>query len=308
MKQLGKIEKVELRDIWPHEALDFTKWLSEEENLDLLSDAIGIELELIETESSVGSFSADIFAQETGTGRKVIVENQLEATNHDHLGKVITYAAGKGASLVVWVVAQARDEHRQAIEWLNQHTDSEFGFFLIEIELWSIDGSAPAPRFNVVERPNDWAKSIKAASGLSETDALKLRYWQAYSERAQGNYEFMKVMRPQKAQPQHWTTLHIGSSSYHIALLIATARKEIGIEFYIPEDREIYAKAEAQLARFEECVGIPGKLFSASKASGIRFYKPGCDVKGKPEKWNEFIDWQLSAALRLRGLIKELEL
>ncbi|MDD7112728.1 MAG: hypothetical protein PUH96_12005, partial [Coriobacteriaceae bacterium] len=84
--------------------------------------------------------------------RKVIVENQLEATNHDHLGKVITYAAGKGASLVVWVVAQARDEHRQAIEWLNQHTDSEFGFFLIEIELWSIDGSAPAPRFNVVER------------------------------------------------------------------------------------------------------------------------------------------------------------
>ena len=84
----------------------------------------------------------------------------------------------------------------------------------------------------------------------------------------------MKVMRPQKAQPQHWTTLHIGSSSYHIALLIATARKEIGIEFYIPEDREIYAKAEAQLARFEECVGIPGKLFSASKASGIRFYSP----------------------------------
>ena len=142
---LDKLERRELQDVWPHEALDFTPWLSEDANLRMLGDAIGIELELIETESSVGSFNVDIFAREAGTSRKVVIENQLKETNHDHLGKAITYAAGKSAEIVVWVVARARDEHRQAIEWLNEHTDDDVAFFLVEIELWSIGGSLPAP-------------------------------------------------------------------------------------------------------------------------------------------------------------------
>lgn len=114
--------------MWPHEVLDFTKWLSEEPNLVILSSAVGIELELIETGSSEGSFNVDIYTQEVGIGRKMIIENQFEDANHDHLGKVITYVAGNGAEVVIWVVARARDERRQAIEWLNQHTDSNFGF------------------------------------------------------------------------------------------------------------------------------------------------------------------------------------
>lgn len=141
---LDELKQVQLRDIWHHEALNFTKWLAEEPSLKLLSAAVGIELELIETESSVGAFSVDIYAQEAGTGRKVVIENQLAPTDHDHLGKVITYAAGKGAEVVIWVVEQARDEHRQAIEWLNQHTDSDFGFFLVEVELWKIGNSRAA--------------------------------------------------------------------------------------------------------------------------------------------------------------------
>lgn len=151
---LDHLKKVELRKVWPHEALDFTKWLSSPANLNMLGEAVGVELELIETESSVGSFNVDIYAQEAGTGRKVIIDNQLEETNHDYLGKVITYAAGKGAQVIIWVVSHARDEHRQAIEWLNEHTDNDFGFFLVEIELWTIGDSKPAPRFNVVEQPN----------------------------------------------------------------------------------------------------------------------------------------------------------
>ena len=116
MIKLGKLEEMdELRSVWPHEALDFTPWLAQEDNLTILSDAIGIDITVDETESSVGSFSVDILASETGTDRKIIIENQLEDTNHDHLGKLITYASGKSANIIVWVVKHAREEHKAAI-------------------------------------------------------------------------------------------------------------------------------------------------------------------------------------------------
>ncbi len=150
---LGVMTRVEnLRSIWPDEARDFTPWLAKEQNLKLLGDAVGIDLVLEEKESSVGAFSADIYVKEEGTNRRIIIENQLEATDHDHLGKLITYASGKSADVVIWVVKKARDEHRQAIEWLNQRTDNSLGFFLLEIELWKIDNSRTAVKFNVVEQ------------------------------------------------------------------------------------------------------------------------------------------------------------
>ena len=174
--KLGKLEKInDLRSIWKHEAKDFTPWLAQEENLAILSDAIGIDIVLEEKESNVGDFSVDLYATEEGTNRKIIIENQLEETNHDHLGKIITYASGKDAEVIIWIVKKARDEHKQAIEWLNQHTDEKSAFFLIEIEVWKINDSDPAPKFNIVERPNDWAKAMKKA-GLSESDSLKLEF------------------------------------------------------------------------------------------------------------------------------------
>lgn len=295
-----------MRDVWPHEALDFTKWLSEEPNLAILSSAVGIELELIETESSVGSFNVDIYAQEAGTGRKVIIENQLEDTNHDHLGKVITYAAGKGAEVVVWVVARARDEHRQAIEWLNQHTDSDFGFFLVEIELWSIGDSLPAPRFNVVEQPNEWTKAIKLSEGLSETERVKLSYWTKYREVAQATPEFLRVFNPQKPSKDHWTTLRCGTSAYHIALLIDTQRGRIGIEFYVPNDKVIGHKAIGNASEFEKRLCLEAKPFDAKKASGVRFYKDGCKIKGNEKAWEGFIKQQLNWALEMKQVVDEL--
>lgn len=303
---LDKLKKVDLRDVWPHEALDFTKWLSEEPNLAILSSAVGIELELIETESSVGSFNVDIYAQEAGTGRKVIIENQLEDTNRDHLGKVITYAAGKGAEVVVWVVARARDEHRQAIEWLNQHTDSDFGFFLVEIELWSIGDSLPAPRFNVVEQPNEWTKAIKLSEGLSETERVKLSYWTKYREVAQATPEFLRVFNPQKPSKDHWTTLRCGTSAYHIALLIDTQRGRIGIEFYVPNDKVIGHKAIGNASEFEKRLCLEAKPFDAKKASGVRFYKDGCKIKGNEKAWEGFIKQQLNWALEMKQVVDEL--
>lgn len=305
---LDKLKKVELRDVWPHEALGFTRWLSEESNLAILSSAVGIELELIETESSAGSFNVDIYAQEADTGRKVIIENQLEDTNHDHLGKIITYAAGKGAQVVIWIVRHARDEHRQAIEWLNAHTDDEAAFLLVEIEVWSIGDSLPAPRFNVVEQPNEWARAVKASEGMSETDKIKLAYWTRYREVAEATPEFMKEFSPRKPAKNHWSTLSCESSAYHMALLIDTQGGRTGVEFYVPDDKEIGHRAIANVAIFEQRLGLKAKVFDATKASGIRLYKTGRAVRTQQDKWDDFIKEQLGWALEMKKIIRELEL
>ena len=143
MANLGILEEIkDLRTVWPHEAADFTPWLSEDDNIALLADAVGIDITVDETESLVGDFHVDLSASETGTERKIIIENQLEDTNHDHLGKLITYASGKSADVIIWVVKRAREEHKAAIEWLNYHTDEKIGFFLCEIKLYRIGDSA----------------------------------------------------------------------------------------------------------------------------------------------------------------------
>ena len=234
--------------------------------------------------------------------------DQLEDTNHDHLGKVITYAAGKGAEVVIWVVAHARDEHRQAIEWLNQHTDNDFGFFLVEIELRAIGDSLPAPKFNVVEQPNEWAKAIKMSEGLSETEQTKLAYWTKYREIALGAPEFVKVFNPQKASRDHWSTLSCGASVYHLALLVDTRHGRIGIELYVPEDKEIGHRAIDNARLFEERLDLKAVPFDAKKASSVRFYKDGCKIKGNQNAWPGYIMQQLDWALAMRQVIAELGL
>lgn len=210
---LGKLKKIyDLRKVWPHEAVDFTPWLTQDDNISLLSDAIGIDITIDETESNVGSFNVDIYATETDTGNKIIIENQLEDTNHDHLGKLITYASGKEAKFIIWIVKKAREEHRHAIEWLNNHTDNDIAFFLIEIELWSINNSDPAVKFNVVEKPNNWAKEIKKADNtLSDTEKMKLEYWTKFTDYAFTDNDFSKVFRRRKPSTDHWYSVSIGA-------------------------------------------------------------------------------------------------
>lgn len=164
MIKLGKLKEVkDLRTAWPHEARDFTPWLAD--NIDELGEILGIDISIEETESPVGGFNVDIFATDADTGRKIIIENQLEETDHDHLGKLITYASGKSASLVIWLVRKAREEHRAAIEWLNSHTDEDVGFILCQIKLLQINDSDIAPMFEVLEQPNNWAKEMKKPAG-----------------------------------------------------------------------------------------------------------------------------------------------
>ena len=171
MEQLEVLTEVQdLRKVWPHEALDFTPWLAKDENIAILGNEIGMEIAVDGTESAVGDFSVDIIATDIATGQKVIIENQLEDTNHDHLGKLITYAAGKDAQTIIWVVKHAREEHRAAIEWLNNHTDDDIGFFLCEIHLYKVGSSNPAVKFSVIEKPNDWIKSVKKNQQQTEQE------------------------------------------------------------------------------------------------------------------------------------------
>lgn len=304
---LGTLEKItDLRTIWKHEAQDFSLWLSQEENLSILSRAIGIDVVLEERESSVGDFNVDIFASEEGTNRKIIIENQLEDTNHDHLGKIITYASGKNAEVIIWIVKRARDEHKQAIEWLNQHTDNNIGFFLIEIELWKINNSLPAPKFNVVERPNDWAKTIKISEGLSDTQKLKLEYWQKFNEYADSDAVFSREFSIRKPQPCHWYDLSIGSSSYHIGLTVNTQKKRIGAEIYFSKSKDLYKKFMDKKDVIERWTGQEVQGIEAEQDCRIVVFRNG-DIK-ETKHWENEIKWMFEMALKFKKAVKEIDI
>ena len=265
-------------------------------------DTCGIvHIVLEELESAVGGFNVDLYATEEGTGRRIIIENQLEDTNHDHLGKIITYASGKGAEVIVWIVKRARDEHRLAVEWLNQHTDSNIGVFLLEIELWQINDSPYAPRFNVVERPNDWAKSVKAAEGLSDTKKLQLEFWQAFSDYAFAKKEFASMFKVRKAQAQHWYDLSLGSSAYHLGLTVNTQKKRIGAEIYINDDKELFAKFKESAKEIEEIFGSRLEWIEASKATRILGMTTG-DIKKGTDSWPMLFEWFMDAAIKMRTI------
>lgn len=166
---LGRLEKAELRQAWNNEAGDFTPWLAEPDNLVLLGEAVGLELELEAQEKNVGPFRADILCKDTLTGNWVLIENQLERTDHLHLGQLLTYAAGLKAVTIVWIAERFTDEHRVALDWLNEITNETINFFGLEIELWRIGDSPMAPKFNVVSQPNDWTKTVLEGTRQLET-------------------------------------------------------------------------------------------------------------------------------------------
>jgi hypothetical protein len=268
-KELSKITKIELRQIWGHEALDFTRWLSKEENLHLLSEAVEMDIKLIQTEASVGRYNVDILAEEESTGHKIIIENQLEDTNHDHLGKLLTYASGYDAKTMIWIVKNAREEHIKAIEWLNENTDDSLNFFLINIEVWKIDDSNPAPRFEVVVRPNEWAKTIRSTTGsgeLTNTKLLQLNLWARFKDYCQLNYPSLRLQKP---GPQHWYNFTIGSTLAHIALLVNTKDSYVGIEL-LAGDQEFYKYLENYKEEIEKQIGHKLEWSLRNKTGNIR--------------------------------------
>ena len=173
---LGRLEPVAVREVWPNEESDFTPWLAEPENLGVLADALGMSLEFVAREEKVGPYSADILCRDPNDQTKVVVENQLGQTDHDHLGKLLTYAAHFNARVLVWVARTFTDQHRAALDWLNEVSETSTRFFGLEIELWRIGDSVPAPKFNVVARPNDWTRGRNGCGGAHGHAANATRF------------------------------------------------------------------------------------------------------------------------------------
>ena len=300
MEKLGKLEKVkDLRSVWKHEANDFTKWLAKEENLATLGDEIGIDIELRATEAKTGSFSTDILAVEANTDNKIIIENQLEQTNHDHLGKIITYASGHDAKTIIWIVKSTREEHRQAIDWLNEHTDGDINIFLCRIELWRIGDSAIAPKFQIVSSPNNWTKTIKRSidnDNVSDTKMLQYQYWTKVSEEIDNNYSTFNSRKP---LPQHWYNLAIGSSLAKIALSINTQKNEIRSYVAIKDNKDLFDYLHDEKDEIEAIVGEPliWRRLDNKKSSYIEV-SLDFDI-GVEDNWPTAIKWHLDMASKL---------
>ncbi len=227
--QLGRLERLDLRTYWKREATEFTPWLGREENIQLLSETIGMELEVQSQEESVGPFSADILCKDTATDHYVLIENQLERTDHTHLGQLMTYAAGLDAVTIIWIAQKFTEEHRAALDWLNRITDDTFTFFGIEIELYRIGNSVPAPMFNVVSKPNDWTKQVKknaSVQSVTDTKLLQQEYWQGLKGYMEDNKSFVKMQAPLL---QHWTNIAIGRSHFHLSASVNSRDKSINI-------------------------------------------------------------------------------
>lgn len=295
---LGTLKTIDLRAAWKHEAHDFTKWLALEENLSFLGEAIGFDLKLVQVEAEVGNFSADILAEEESTGRKIIIENQLEVTDHSHLGQIITYASGYNAGVVVWVVKDVREEHRQAIDWLNSHTDDTIEFYLVKIELWQIGDSPYAPKFDIVCKPNDWAKTAKeAVAGNQELTATKLaqlEFWNQFKEYAQQHHSKLRI---RKGSPRHWSDISIGcGSAAHVVLVVNSKNDLFGVDLYIGHSKELFTRLHARKSEIETELGQTLTWIAPpeKKASRVKLRMKGSFAD--KAHWESHFEWLLKNA------------
>ena len=251
-----ELQPQDVREFWKHEAHEFTPWLANairDEEASHLEDILGLDLEVIETEKRVGKYSVDILAEVVDDGRQIVIENQLEASDHDHLGKCIAYAAGVDADIIVWIAPQFNDEHQDAFQWLNKNSREGVDLFAIRLEVWRIGDSPPAVRLNPVEDPSEWKEKAKRPEGiLSETKQLQEEYWTQFrdliSDRA-------TPLRARKPKPRHWYNNSIGRTGFTLQFTVNTVENRLYCQLVIKDDTEVYQQLVSQQAEIEAEMG-----------------------------------------------------
>ena len=292
MEKLAKITKVDLQEVWPHEAYDFTKWLAE--NISLLGEVLQIEFGNVRIEEAAGRYFVDIVADGADGESRIIIENQLEKTDHKHLGQLVTYASVLDAKHVLWIVKDFNDEHKQAIEWLNKNISEGINFFLIQVEVIQIGDSPYAPQFNVICEPNNRSRIIKSsASGnkISDTKLLQGEYWEQLIEYARQNPNSLNF--GQRAQPQNYYNLSFGTNRAGIALTINTLKKQLGCKIWIPKEKELYDIFYNKRDEIESDIGkkLKWRRRDDNPQSYVEIAIDG-DVTNKDD-WEKFNEWFL---------------
>jgi hypothetical protein len=210
---------------------------------------------------------------------------------HNHLGKIITYASGLNASVIIWVFENIRDEHRQAIEWLNQHMDDEVDFFAVKLQLWKVDNSRPAPRFDIVVSPNEWTKAVRRRGSqpaeITDTKLKQLKFWRDYKDYAIAKDRTIKLQTP---RPQHWFDYRIGFSHAHLALTVNTKENQIAIELYINNDKDLYSYLVKKTQEIEDTIESQLDWIDANKASRIKLSRLDSDISNK-EFQEDYFEW-----------------
>lgn len=302
MIEFETVEKVDPRSIWNHEAHDFTPWLAD--NINRLGDAIGIELEVVEREADVGDFSLDLLAKDLGRNAHVIIENQLATTDHDHLGKLITYASGFDAQVVLWVSTEIREEHRQALDWLNQRTDSNTDFFAVVVEVIRIGTSKPALQFRVAVSPNEWQKSTKKQSSTTTSEKSE-RYRQYFQKLLDDLRQTHKFTSARKGQPQSWYTFSSGNKQFVYGHSFA-AGSRVRTEVYLDcgdaeENKEFFDRLLGQRESIEDQFGdtLEWERLDDKRASRIATYRTGT-IEDSSDTLQEIHEWGIQNLLKFK--------
>jgi hypothetical protein len=302
MPEFGEIRRVELREMWPNEAGDFTPWLAA--NIETLGKALGLELELAEREASVGDFSCDLLATDLGTGRAVVIENQLTPTNHDHLGKLLTYAAGLEAGVIVWVAQELRDEHRQALEWLNSRTDTNTDFFGVVVEVFRIDESRPALNFKLVAFPNEWQKEgrqtlVRSSSSRGEQYR---QFFQVLIDALREQHQFTNA---RAGQPQNWYTFPTGITGLRYGFNFPEGDR-VRTELYIdredgPKNKALFDSLLGERQNIEQAFGqsLEWERLDDRRASRIATYRPG-SIDQDSEQLEQIRNWAIEQLLKFK--------
>lgn len=297
---LSKLIRVELRSQWTDEAKEFTPWLSSKEGLMLLGETLAMELELEDTEVYVGNYRADIVAKDSLSNNYVVIENQLSATDHDHIGKLLTYAASFEASTIVWISQKFREEHRQALDWFNEITIKDVDFFGIEIERLQIGDSPFAPNLKIVSKPNEWTRSIRGQKQIQTKGAmLKLEFWNAFNDYIESHN---KEIRQRKPQAQHWYDVAIGKSGVHVSLTLRTNWKDLGCEVYMHDEnaKDLYHYLLEDKETIEAIIeeGLEWHELPEGKASRVVLRK-SLDPTDK-NNWNDCFQWYTNAIAKFK--------